>query len=586
MACSQRVQFGGFEADLATGELFHNGDRLFLQEKPFQILALLLSSPGQFVTRQEIVAQVWPDVFVENDLSLNTAVRRLRAVLEKADPKTDFIETVGSRGYRLRVQVKFPTAPAGEIAPVRDRLRLAVLPFTNLTEEARDHFCEGLTAQMIVQLGHACKGIYVISPISSFHFGGGRQSLSQIAQRLRADYVLVGTVSRVSPQLRVTGRLIRAADQCCLWSESFTRQDRDIFQVQDEITRSISQGLRQTLPEPRAAQPHMTTTPEVYATYLKARFFSYKFTQSSFEKATKLLEQVIAEDADFAPAYAALAHMLTAAVSFGGPPHQVFYRRIEMLANRALELCQDIAEADSALGFLRLQQADWAACERAFLRAQEINPSYSLAYVGSSLVFSAKGRHQQAISTGKQACDLDPVSPTAHMMLGYALYRAGEQQEALESELKALEIDPGFCPAHGMLGFIYHEMGKLHESVVSLRAAVKYAPDVYVMQCLLAWGLASAGEREEAARMLCELLEVRKTNCLPAVNIALIYTALGQREQAWTWLEMAMLELDPWRMHIAVEPRFKCFWSDPRFPHLLRELGFPSNSPAHLFPTT
>ena len=163
----ERARFSFFEADLETGELFQNGIKLPLQEKPFQILALLLRSPGHLITREEIAAKVSPGVVVENDLCLNTAMRRLRAVLEKAAPTGDLIETVGSRGYRLRAEVKLQSAHAFSGA-TQNGFRLAVLPFVNLSENAHDHFCEGLTAQMIVQLGRTYKSLSVVSPVTSF----------------------------------------------------------------------------------------------------------------------------------------------------------------------------------------------------------------------------------------------------------------------------------------------------------------------------------------------------------------------------------------------------------------------------------
>ncbi|HUO16713.1 MAG TPA: winged helix-turn-helix domain-containing protein [Verrucomicrobiae bacterium] len=571
----ERARFSSFEADLETGELFQNGVKLPLQEKPFQILALLLQSPGELITREEIASKVWPGVFVENDLCLNTAVRRLRAVLEKAVPATDLIETVGSRGYRLRAQVNIQPAHASQ-SRNHEGLRLAVLPFVNLNEDPRDHSCEGLTAQMIVQLGRAYKSLSVISPVTSFYFTGKTKSLAQITQRLRADYVLQGTVWRLSPQLRISARLTRCADQCCVWSDSFVRQDRDIFQVQDEIARSISHELMQALPEVPSLPACLMSKPAVYDKYLKARFFSYKFVQSSFEKATKLFEQVIEEDPNFAPAYAALAQMLTAAVTYGGPPHQLFYDRIEDLAHRALQMSEDLGEAHCALGWTKLWRMDPTEGERSFRRAIEINPSLPVPHIGLGHLLTAVHRHDEAIAAGKRACELDPLSPVPHSMLGLHLYAAGKLDEATACEEEALEIDPGFCPAHAMLGFINHEMGEMDRAVLSLQRAVQHGPDTPLMKCFLARELASAGRAEEARQILNEILDLRKTNCIPATTVAFIYHALGEHEQAWEWLETAIRELDPWQFGIAVDPRYRCFWNnDDRFLNLLRRYDFP-----------
>ena len=395
-------------------------------------------------------------------------------------------------------------------------------------------------------------------------------------QRLRADYVLQGTVWRTSPQLRISARLVRSADQCCVWSDSFVRQDTDIFRVLDEITRSISHELAQALPEPPSSPAHLTTTLAAYETYLKARFFSHNFVQSSFEKATKLFEQVMAEDSNFAPAYAALAQMLTAAVTYGGPPHQVFYDRIEQLANRALQISEDLGEAHCALGWTKLRRMDPAAGERSFRRAIQIDPSLPVPYIGLGHLLTAIHRHEEAIAAGKRACELDPLSPLPHAMLGLHLYCAGRLDQAIPCEEEALEIDPGFCPAHGMLGFIYHEMGYMDRAVQSLQAAVQHGPDTPLMKCFLARELASAGRTEEATKILSEILELRKTSCIPATSVAFIHDALGEREQAWAWLETALRELDPWRFGIAVDPRYRCFWDDDRFLNLLRQFNLPT----------
>jgi len=577
MPCDLRARFGPFEADLQTGELFQGGEKLSLQEKPFEILSLLLQTPDHLLTREEISSKVWPDVHVQaqSDHCLNTAIRRLRAVLEKADPNEHLIETVGHRGYRLRADVKLSPDLASAVSHADHRPRLAVVPFENLNEGDPDHFAHGFTAQMIVQLGRLCKEMSIVAPVSSLYFNGATKSPEQVARELHVDYLLVGSVWRVPPRLRITTRLTRTADDSCVWSESYARDETEIFKLQEEITRAIAQGLRQALPEPEGTSlpESLTTLPAIYETYLKARLFSFKFVQTSFETAIQLFEHVIEQDPNFAPAYGALAHMLTAAVTFGGPPHRVFYERIEKLAGKALERSERLPEAHSALGWLRCWQADWAQSENSFLRALEINPNFSLGYCGYARLLSVLGRREQAIALGKRARQLDPLSPLVHGMLGIELYHAGQFREAIECQCSAIEIDPGFCVAHAMLGFIYQEMGELDRAVSSLRVAVEKAPDTPLMSCFLARSLAAAGETEEATRILEELLQLRETNCIPATSIALVYAALREREHAWSWLMTAMHELDPWRCHMGVDPRFRFFWKDPRFARLLHGMG-------------
>jgi tetratricopeptide (TPR) repeat protein len=285
---------------------------------------------------------------------------------------------------------------------------------------------------------------------------------------------------------------------------------------------------------------------------------------------------VITEDPNFAPAYAALALMLTAAVTYGGPPHRMLYERIEKLAGKALELSDRLPEAHCALGWLRHWHADWPQAENSFLRALEINPNFSLGYTGYACLLSMLGRHEQAIALGKRARQLDPLSPIVHAMLGVDFYLAGQLSDAIECQQHAIEIDPGFCPAHAMLGFVYQEMGEVELAVRSLRAAVEYGPDSPLMRAFLARSLVAAGQIEEGTSILEDLLKLRKTNCIPATSIALIYAALKEREHAWSWLMTAMHELDPWRCYMAVDPRFRFFWNDRRFARLLHGMLLPS----------
>jgi len=262
MICNPRVRFGSFEVDLATGELFHARDRLSLQEKPFQILSLLLQSPGRLITRQEISSKVWSGVFVENNLCLNTAIRRLRTVLEKSDPTCKLIETVGRRGYRLCANVVLSRDGAPALVEPDGAPRLAVLPFINLNDKSERHFVDGFTEEMIVQLGRFFKHVRVISPTPLIDLRRPAKLLRQISKELKIDYVLSGSVWRIPPLLRVTAKLIGTTDQRCLWSESYTRHEIEIFRLQAKITHDITLGLFQALPKPSPSGGSLTITPQ------------------------------------------------------------------------------------------------------------------------------------------------------------------------------------------------------------------------------------------------------------------------------------------------------------------------------------
>lgn len=235
-----RARFGRFEANLATGELFRDGKRISIQEKPFSLLCLLLRHES-FITRDEVFARLWQNVFVQKDLSLNTAIRRLRIALEDNGSSPQLIETIGSRGYRLNFPVQWLCDEKENQTTTRKRL--AVVPFTNLKTQSRDFFSDGMTEEAMVHLGRSSKNMAVIAPLSSLYFKHKSRSLPQIAQDLQADFVLSGTVSRLSGSLRVTARLIRASDQACVWTQSYVREGERFFAVQREIAKNIAKEI-------------------------------------------------------------------------------------------------------------------------------------------------------------------------------------------------------------------------------------------------------------------------------------------------------------------------------------------------------
>jgi TolB-like protein/tetratricopeptide (TPR) repeat protein len=575
-----RVRFGSFEADLGTGELFKDGVRLRLQEKPFQILALLLKTPGQLVTRAEICSKLWPDVFVQKDLSLNTAIRRLRVVLETAAPSASLIESVGRRGYRFCAEVTpTPASPPATPTPANSAgPRLVVIPFANLNGEAQDYFADGLTEQMIVQLGRMCKNLSVVSPLSSLYFARKGKSASEIASELQADYVLSGTCWRIPPDLRITAKLVGAADGRCLWSESYARQETEIFLVQDEITLAICRGLLQVLPKSATASAHLTTTPAVYETYLKARCFANQFIESGFEKATHLFELAIREDPKFAPAHADLALMLDSAVTFGVGLPSGIYHRVQHHGLAALALCHDIAEAHTALSGYRLFSGDWVGAEQYILRALEINPSFSFAHVVRSYLLSIMGHQEQATLAAKRALALDPVSPIVGTMAACVHHFAGRREESLRYLQDCIEMNPRFRPAHQILTLVHESMGESSQAVRSARTAAELFPDTPLALLTLARCLALTGDREAAGDILSKLLQFRATGYVPASLIAVVYAALGQQEEAWTYMEEAIRELDPWRVLVGVDPRFSVLWNDARFPQVLSRIGLPHSA--------
>lgn len=567
-----RARFGSFEADLTTGELFKNGVKLAVQKKPFQILSLLLLSAEHFVTREELSENLWSNVFVQTNLSLNTAIRRLRLALMDSKSASTLIETVGSRGYRLKVPVTFSGHEMADSHNLARRLRLAIVPFVDL-KQGSDFFSDGLTAEMISQLGRMCKSVSVIAPISSMQFKATAKTSSQIAQQLRADFLLSGTVLRTDGLLQITVRLIRASDQSCAWTESYVREDAAIFTVQEEIAISTARAILPALADPVASIVRLKTSPAVYEKYLKGCFFANKFIEPAFEKAEQYFQQVLAEDPDFAPVHVALAIMYTAMGQWGGSSRQRIYERIKSEAATALAVCGEIADAHAAIGYARLYyDGNWDAAESSFQRALELNPSSERAHIGYAQLLTALGRHGEAIAAAQRAHELDPLSPIASTILSAVLYFAGNLDEALTCCLECIEMEPNFPTIHAELGVVYGTLGNMAQAVGEHRVAVRLCPESPLMLAHLAYSLALAGIEDEARSILEELLRARPSGYIPPYWLALIYKALGEEDVALSWFETAVMERCGWRLIAAVDPKVGALATHPRYRALLRQM--------------
>jgi TolB-like protein len=261
------VRFASFELDVRSRELRQGTSRIRLQDQPFEILRLMLERPGDVVTREELQQRLWPDgTFVDFEHSLNAAVKRLRAALGDDAGNPRFVETLPRRGYRFIAPVDTAETANGRTA-VSGCPRLAVLPFSNLSDEStQEYFSDGLTEELIAQLGPRCRGrISVIARMSSCVFKGTLHRASEIAAILRADYLLEGSVRRDGRRVRITVRLVEGATETELWSDTHDRTVDDWLAVQSGVATHVARSLmvelappsRADVPDPGAHQSYL-----------------------------------------------------------------------------------------------------------------------------------------------------------------------------------------------------------------------------------------------------------------------------------------------------------------------------------------
>jgi len=268
------LRFESFELDVRSRELRKGKDRIRLQEQPFEILRMMLERPGDVVTREELAKRLWPEgTFVDFEHSLNAAVKRLRSALGDDADNPRFVETLPRRGYRFIA----PLAGNGiaRTSPVSPdyKARLAVLPFTNSSGEAgQEYFSEGLTEEMIMQLGRLGRGrIGVIARWSSMAFKGGTRRAREIGESLRADYLLEGSVRREGDRVRITAWLVETSSETHLWTDVYERHLTDCLSVQADVAARIAGSLAIELLPEQPLRPSRDVA--AYQSYLKGRYY-------------------------------------------------------------------------------------------------------------------------------------------------------------------------------------------------------------------------------------------------------------------------------------------------------------------------
>lgn len=618
---ANKLRFGTFEVDLQARELRRNGLKLKLQEQPFQILASLLERPCEVVSREELRRRLWPeDTFVDFDNSLNAAVNRLREALGDDADNPRFIETLPRRGYRFiaAVQDLAPTEAATPSPPVppphasglsklwiaavavfvsglcvvgyfqfRNRVSgasaappaihaLAVLPLQNLSgDPEQDYFAEGMTDELITDLAKL-RAVRVISRTSTSRFKGSKKPLPEIARELGVDAIIEGSVTRSADRVHLTAQLILTRPERHFWAESYDRPNGDIVKLQDELAKDIANAIRGQI------QPGLRNTPrelnaEAHELYLKGRYLWNKRDGQSLSRATEYFQQAIAKEPNYAVAYSGLADAYLLLGGYGYSLSSETLPKARAAAELALRLDEGLAEAHTSLGLIETQDGwNWERARHHFERAIELNPNYATAHhwYGDGYLIPM-GRLDEAIAELRKAHELDPLSPIIATDVGKGLYIARRYDEAIAQLRQVLEVDPQFWQAHSWLKDALLEQGKYAEAQVEmdLTIANRGHPEQKAPPCAQAYVLARAGQTRQARTLLREYTRQPRHDYVDAGCFALAHTALGEKDQAFAYLEQAYAAHSSYMTSLKVWPAYDPLRSDPRFAELQRRVG-------------
>lgn len=617
-----RYRFGTFHLDAESGELRSNGRSVRLQPQPLQVLLELLRRPGRIVTREDFQASLWPgNTYVEFDVGLNQAIRRLRIALGDTAQIPGYIETIPRRGYRFVASVEVegptpvgpnaepPTTPRTEKVPRRGRIiglsiigfavafgafhlirqqapgsqieSLAVLPLANFSDDPdQEHFADAITEELTTELARI-KSLRVISRTSAMKLKGTKLSLQEIGRELGVEAVVEGSVQRSSGRVRISAQLVRVEGERHLWAETYERGLNDVLGVRSEVSREIAARVRAEIAprEPAPTRGH-TIDPAAYDSYLIGMRFFDETTLPGYEKSISYFEEATRKDANYALAYAQLAEA-HAMIAYFHPSNSSHYEQARASARKAAELDPDLPETrirDADLKFY--WDWDWKQCEGAFRRAALEAPGSSDVQSHYATCLEVLGRYREALAYMQNAHRIDPLSTMTNTALGRLLARNGQTSKSFEYLNKARDLDPNNAYAYELLAWIYGHQNQQERAVEMqikvgrLDGSLPEGSEKSLMTAFRNGGI--AGFQLERSKFLKKHIERTQNDPdTSPVGIATLCVRSGDFDEAFRWLNKAYEQHSPLLVWLKSGIAWEPLRNDPRYQTLLSKMKMP-----------
>jgi TolB-like protein/DNA-binding winged helix-turn-helix (wHTH) protein/Tfp pilus assembly protein PilF len=621
--------FGRFEFNLETGELRKSGIKIRLQGQSLRILQCLLEEPRRLWSREDLRSQLWPNgTFVEFDHSLNVAVNRLRERLGDSTEKPRYIETVPGVGYRFvapvesAIETPHQDLPGPELAApgvppptrypklMRSYLAVgcalllaflawlawkraathpvaaeesvirsvAVLPLTEIGAGINEeYFADGMTEEMITELGRM-SSFRVISRTSVMQYKNSVRSVPEIGRQLNVDALIEGTVRRSEGRVRITARLVSTAPERLIWEKAYEGDMRDVLMLQSDVAHDIAGNIRTRIAPQQVpgAVAYKRLDPETHEDYLRGQYFLDRRTAEAMNTAVEYFQRALQRDPQYAQAHVGLALAYELLGSYEVLPPDKSYPLAMKFANKALELDDTLSEAYAARaiaedGF----EFDWAAADRDLRRAIELDPNSVLAHHQYGEYFIGVGNPERAIAELKIARELDPLSLPLMNAIGRMYREAHQYDEAMRQCKQSLDLDPNFAMGHWCLGQVYLAKRQFAEATSELRRADELGTTPLIV-CDLGCVYAAAGKKMEAWEVLNSLKKRSRFTYVSPYLIASIYSALGENDEAFKWLEKAYDTRDG-ISYLVADPMMDPLRSDPRYARLVERLHLPQS---------
>lgn len=615
-ATAEICQFHGYGLDLVRRQLLDpQGAPVALMPKAVETLVHLVLHSGQTVSKDELLRAVWPNAVVEeNNLTQN--ISALRKAFGEKQGEHRFIVTIPGQGYRFVAPVSWvsrtvapdPKAVPVEAPPPRGRWPLigaaaavlivivitaaavwrwtsvgrqaasaypqtiAILSFKPVVADARNEAMElGMADSLIMELSRSPH--LIVRPLNATRrFAALDQDPLEAGRQLEVEAVVEGTLQIADNRVRASARLLRVADGRQLWAGKFDEQFSSIFQVQDAIAQRVAGALQIELnPQPQ----RQTENVRAYELYMRGRLHQMRLVMPEVLRGIEYFEQATAEDPSFALPYAGTADAMRSLVLSNDAPPAEIAPRAKVAASRAIELAPDLPEANYARGLVALWfEWDWPAAEKYLTRAVTLAPNNAEAHIFLAHLYSNLGRKQEALTHARRARELNPISPLIGALEGMFLSDQGESEAAVRRLEEVVTLDPGFWLSHHLLANALIDAGKYEASLVESAEAKRLSPLQTLSDTFSAIALARLGRKDEARAILKSLSAMAQRIYVPPSHLAMIETALGDRDKAFAHLDAALSVRDARLVLLNIDPKWNDLRADPRFQAALRRMGF------------
>ena len=456
-----------------------------------------------------------------------------------------------------------------EAAPPRGRICVAVLPFVNMSPEPeQDYFCDGISEEITNSLTRV-SGLKVIARTSSFHFKGANIDIREVGQRLGANLVIEGSVRKAAGQLRITAQAIQTDSGHHLWSETFRRELKDVFAIQEEIAQSVADLLRLHMPEVEGGVPPSAPDLDAYTRYLRARFLIHQQSPETLRAALEQLRSLTETYPTYALAYSGLAEANGLLALFGVVSGRDVYPEVKVNAERGYGLDPESGDACRVLGALRAWfEHRWDEAQSMFDRALEIQPSHAPAHMFRAMSLLCQGKIEAAEAGLRRSTELNPLSASDCARMAYLHYVKGDYPLAAEQVRQSFELDRDYPEARLYEGLLHYQQQR-YDAVIQCLSPSVSPVDIG----LLAAAHAKEGSLSRAGECIDRLHQLAERQYVTPLAEGFAAVGMGDFDLAFRRLEEAIDHKTNFVNLLAVEPFFHPLHTDRRFANLLKKLN-------------